>query len=87
MKKDQLPGCAKACLDCGVSCHFEECRYWLPYEKEKNCSLVSIYINGPMTLQQIGERLGVSFVRVCQIEKKLTEKLKTNPKLLKLLAN
>ena len=85
MKEKDLPDCSRSCLDCQVSCPVDDCRYWIPYEKEKNCSLVSIYINGSMTLQDVGERLGISFVRVCQIEKKISQKLKTNVNLLKLL--
>ena len=87
MKDKDLPGCALACINVDVPCPFEDCRYWISHEKEKNCSLVSIYVNGPMTLHEIGARLGISFVRVCQIEKKLVEKLKANPNLLKLLIN
>ena len=85
MKEKDLPECSQTCLSCRVSCPVDQCRYWIPYEKEKNCSLVSIYINGSMTLQDVGERLGISFVRVCQIEKKISQKLKTNVNLLKLL--
>jgi DNA-directed RNA polymerase specialized sigma subunit len=40
-----------------------------------------------MTLEQVAERLGISYVRVCQIEKKIKNKLKTNPNLLKLFKN
>jgi DNA-directed RNA polymerase sigma subunit (sigma70/sigma32) len=49
---------------------------WIDYEDEMNCSLISIYQNGPMTLRQVGERLGISFARVKQIEESALIKLK-----------
>jgi len=50
------------------NCAQEECRYWVDFKEEYNCCLVSIYENGSMTLRQIGDRLGISFARVKQIE-------------------
>ena len=42
-----------------------------------NCTILAVKNNRgePMTLRQIGERLGVSFVRVKQIEDELLKKL------------
>ena len=80
----KVPSCSMACLENEVSCPVSECNYWIPYEKENNCSLISIYKNGAMTLQQVGDRLGISLVRVCQIEKQIKKKLKTNGELTKL---
>jgi len=69
----------RSCTDCckilEEPCPFEECRYHIDYEKELNCTLISIGVNGPMTLRQVGERLGISFVRVKQIEEKTKIKL------------
>ena len=39
-------------------------------KNELNCTLISVYENGPMTLRQIAERLGISFA-VKQIETRL----------------
>ena len=36
---------------------------------------MAIYENGPMTLREIGERLGISFARVKQIEKAALKKI------------
>ena len=63
----------------GVNCHNHQCKYWIKYEEEFNCSLVSIYENGQMTLRQIGDRLGISFARVKQIETEALKKIKKNP--------
>tara|TARA_B100000131_G_C17869687_1_gene513671 strand:- start:448 stop:618 length:171 start_codon:yes stop_codon:yes gene_type:complete len=46
------------------------------FEEEYNCALISIYENGAMTLRQIGERLGISFARVKQIETVALQKIK-----------
>ena len=67
--------CARECLIYNQCCAQTECRHWINYEEEKNCSLISVEVNGPMTLMQVAERLNVSFVRVSQIEKKALKKL------------
>lgn len=76
MTEKYLRPCAKLCLESGTSCPVTDCKHWMSYEDECNCSLVSIYINGNMSLHQIGERLDLSFVRISQIEKKALKRLK-----------
>ena len=44
-------------------CKACDCKHWIDYKQEQNCSVLSIRYNGAMTLQQIAERLGVSHVR------------------------
>lgn len=64
------------CLDrCGKKCNNRECRQWINYPEDDNCVLVAVEKNGPMTLRQCAERLGISFVRVKQIEDKAIKKL------------
>lgn len=75
MSKYKLPDCAKSCLSSGKQCSKQECRMWIDYEEDQNCSLVSIYENGAMTLEEVAKRMKISFVRVSQIEKKALEKL------------
>ena len=61
-----------------VSCPEEnrDCRFWINYEKDLNCSLITIdKIDRPMTLREIADRMGVSHVRIDQIEKEATKKL------------
>lgn len=69
--------CAKACLKHDVSCPNTDCRMFLDYEEDLNCTLIAVdkYEDG-MTLREIAPRLGVSFVRVKQIEDKLLEKVR-----------
>ena len=51
----------KPCEEC-------KCRMWLDYESDLNCTLIAVDKHGPLNLRQIGERLGISFVRVKQLQ-------------------
>ncbi len=77
-KTDGLTECARSCQKHQLSCPLSECKMWINYEKDNNCTLVAIYNNDqkPMTLRQIAERLQISFARVKQIETKAFAKLK-----------
>ena len=79
-KKDGLRQCSRKCIQLEVTCPNKECRLWIDYKDEYNCTLISIHENGPMTLRQVGERLGISFARVKQIETRALEKLKKRVK-------
>ena len=72
---DSLKECSKTCIECKESCAATECRHWIDYSDEYNCSLISIYENGPMTLDKISKRLDLSLVRISQIEKQALGKL------------
>jgi hypothetical protein len=74
--KDGLKQCSRKCMRDKAQCTQMECRYWVKYPDEFNCCLVSIYENGSMTLRQIGDRLGISFARVKQIETEALKKIK-----------
>ena len=79
MKKDGLFTCSRVCMTKNISCQNSQCKYWIQHEGEYNCCLISIYENGQMTLRQIGDRLGISFARVKQIETEALKKIKKNP--------
>lgn len=70
-----LPLCASACSKEEEQCGESNCRYWIDYPKELNCSLISIYLNGSMTLSEVAKRLDLSLVRISQIEKQALKKL------------
>ena len=72
-----IPSCAKECIQGRSSCRQISCRKWIDYEEDFNCCLISIKKNngGPLTLQEVGKRLKLSFVRIRQIEVKAIEKL------------
>ena len=81
MTKDGLRICSRKCMELKTACPNEECRLWIDFKNEYNCTLISIYENGPMTLREIAERSGISFARVKQIETKAVGKIK-NTKIL-----
>ena len=84
--KDGLRACSRKCMKLKTACPEQDCRLWIDYKNELNCTLISIYENGPMTLRQIAERLGISFARVKQIETKALIKIK-NTKILSCFEN
>ena len=69
--------CADACMKSGQTCDQEDCRQWLDFEEDLNCTLIAVRKNGNMSLREVAERIGVSFVRVKQIQDKAVEKLTT----------
>lgn len=75
MSDNNIPSCTKKCLKTGEKCDASSCRMWIDFEEDQNCSLISIYKNGPLTLQEVAKRLDISFVRVSQIEKTAINKL------------
>jgi len=75
MNNDQLPQCSIECMRDNKDCTKTSCRMWIDHDKDNNCSLVSIYHNGSMTLDEISKRLKISLVRVSQIEKEAIKKL------------
>lgn len=74
--KDGMRLCSRMCRDLNVKCDQEQCRMWIDYPEDSNCTLISIYENGNMTLREVGKRLGISFARVKQIEQKALLKLR-----------
>ena len=81
MRTDGLLACSRKCIELQIECPHNNCKHWIDYPKENNCSLVSIKHNGSMTLRQIAERSGISFARVKQIETKALLKMKNGKKL------
>ncbi len=69
--------CAKKCKRDKTPCQQKDCRKWIDYQKDMNCCLISIDNNEGegLTLQETGKRLGLSFVRIRQIEKAAIKKL------------
>lgn len=83
-KEDGLKPCARSCLKEKASCTQCSCKYWIDYDKEQNCSLISIHLNGAMTLKDVGERLGLSLVRIKQIEAEALKKIQKKENFLKI---
>jgi DNA-directed RNA polymerase sigma subunit (sigma70/sigma32) len=75
----EFKSCLEACKTLETSCPNQECRNWINYEKELNCVLVSVEKaqenNSELTLRDVAERIGCSFVRVKQLEEQAIKKL------------
>ena len=67
--------CAIKCVASSKGCLEKDCRSWIDYKKDFNCSAVSIEKHGNLTLAQIAERLKLSIVRIKQIQDKAIQKL------------
>ena len=58
-------------------CRRRDCRHWIAHSGGLNCTLIAA-ASGPMTLQPIGEIIGVTRMRVCQLEKKILDEIKSD---------
>jgi len=56
-------------------CEEENPRCYIDYPEDDNCINVAIEKHGAMTLEEVAKRLGISLVRVSQIEKQALQKL------------
>jgi len=70
--------CDERCEKDNVSCEERNCRHFIEYEEDLNCVLVCVRKHGTLTLEEASKRLGVSYVRVKQIEEKAMSKIKLN---------
>lgn len=73
-----LKACSQACLDNEVSCPFGECEHWISFDGDNNCDLIAIQKHGSLTLREVGERMGVSYVRIKQIEDAAIRKIRNS---------
>ena len=76
MSEYKFKTCVEACQTLEESCPNTECRQWIDFEEDLNCTHVAVQKNGSMTLREISRRIGCSFVRVKQIEEEVLEKMK-----------
>ena len=76
--KDGMLSCSRKCKNTKSCCTVSDCRHFIDFAEDYNCCLISIYEHGPMTLRQIGDRLGISFARVKQIETVALKKMKSS---------
>lgn len=71
--------CLEACKTLNVSCPNSDCRNWINYEQELNCVLRAVEIAEDdgiqLTLRDVSQRIGCSFVRVKQIEEEALKKI------------
>jgi hypothetical protein len=76
MSEYKFKTCSEACSSLNEECPNNDCRYWINYPEDLNCTHIAIEKNGAMTLRDVAKRLDCSFVRVKQIEDTTLEKIK-----------
>jgi hypothetical protein len=69
--------CIEACETLEESCPNADCRHWINFEEDLNCTHIAIQKNSSMTLREIAKRLDCSFVRVKQLEDAALEKIRS----------
>tara|TARA_Y100000034_G_C6776623_1_gene346805 strand:+ start:392 stop:628 length:237 start_codon:yes stop_codon:yes gene_type:complete len=67
--------CIKRCRKQKSPCNEKKCRLWIDFKGDLNCTLETVEKNGSLTLREVADRLGVSFVRIKQIEDEALKKL------------
>jgi len=68
--------CTSDCKKSDSPCSQKNCRNWMEYPEDLNCTLIATDRHGPMTLDEVAKRLGLSLVRIKQIEEAALIKLK-----------
>ena len=72
-----MKSCCNCCIVNDVGCPIEDCRHWIDYEDDLNCSLIAVEKHGTMTLREVSDIMGITFVRVKQIQDKSLKKFMT----------
>jgi len=67
--------CLQTCKKMNTPCPIVECRNHVQYPEDYNCVLETVDKNGAMTLRECAARLGISFVRVKQLEDQALKKI------------
>ncbi len=67
--------CLQSCKELNTACPITECRYWIEYPDENNCVFETVAVSGALTLRETADRLGISYVRVKQIQDNALKKI------------
>ena len=67
--------CLQTCKELETACPINECRYWVNYPQDSNCTFETIEKYGNLTLREVADRLDLSYVRIKQIEDKALKKI------------
>jgi len=67
--------CSQLCAKHGNSCTEKECRLWIDYKEDYNCTLIAVDKHDKLTLKEVAKRLGLSIVRIKQIQDVANHKL------------
>lgn len=72
----EVPECSRMCYRYDTACPNKECRSWIDYKADYNCTYVTVQNNDKMTLSDTAKRLGgLSNVRVLQIQNAAIQKV------------
>ena len=76
IKKDIVEGttCFSEHKKRNLSCLKKNCKYWQEDGSSNNCAILAAE-EGPMTLQQIGDKYNLTRMRICQLEKLALNKI------------
>jgi hypothetical protein len=74
--------CSLKCIELETECPNTDCRYWIEHNDSLNCTFIAVDKHGGMDLRTVGDIMGVSFVRIKQIQDKAVGKIN---KILKIL--
>lgn len=69
--------CFNAHKEFNKNCKKKSCRFWCDINENNNC-IINKANEKSHTLQEIGDILNISRMRVCQIEKSILKKMKEN---------
>ena len=67
--------CLEDCKEANNPCEARDCRQWINYEDDLNCCLEAVEKHGEMSLREGADRMGVSYVRIKQIQDAAVRKL------------
>ena len=77
--------CYEECRKHKKKCKVKECRLWIDYPMDLNCTEIAVQKNGNLCLREIGERLNLTPSRIKQIENKAVAKVSKSFKRLNIL--
>ncbi len=77
--------CYTKCQKQKKCCEVKECRLWMDYPADYNCTEITVQKEDHMTLKKIGERLKLTPSRIKQIENKALAKVSKTFEKLKIL--
>ena len=79
-KQSTSSKCYSLCAKFQVECPNKECRLWIDYPDDLNCTAVAVVKNNKMILQEVGKRLNLTPSRIKQIESAALKKMKIRGK-------
>jgi predicted transcriptional regulator len=70
--------CVKEVLKSGKVCECQSCPLWIKYPEEMNCTMITVEVNGEMSLQEISKRVGIYRTTCSKILKGAMKKMAKN---------